>query len=419
MRGGAKLFGTVRAARREIARNLSRRIVFMLRTKTLLSLALLLTLCLTDAASAQDAPARRAQTEGAYAFAFGGGNHLGVSVESVTRENMSGYNLRGEPRGVVVRDVLANGPAAKAGLQKNDVILRFDGEQVSSAQKLQRLINESAPEHTARLSISRGGAEQELSVTLGKRESFAPQAFGNFKMPDVQAFGLNSEEFKRNAEKWQRDSEEWKKRAKELDLNSKEMRKNLEKFRADGFGSNYALVYGGGGRRIGITTQELNGQLADYFGVADRGGLLVTSVVDNSPADKAGLKAGDVVTEVDGTQLRNAGELSRALNRRDEGEVKLTIRRDRKTRTIKVTPDRTQNNPKFYTPGGIGATTSIKPMASIAPRVITTLPGRVIPAMPARPAMPSLAPRPLIAPRIYATPPVAPVAPTRSGTWIL
>lgn len=396
----------------------------MFRTKTLSSLALsLLTLCAVNAFAQEDAPpARRAQTGGAYSFAFAGGNHLGVSVESVTRENMGSYNLRGEPRGVVVREVQADSPAAKAGLQKNDVILRFDGEQISSAQKLQRLINESAPEHTARLSISRNGAEQELSATLGKRETFNSQSFGNFRFPDGQAFGFNADEFKRNAEEWQRNSEEWKKRAKELEQNSQEMRKNLqEKFGAEGFGQNFALVYGAGSRRIGITTQELSGQLADYFGVAGSGGLLITSVTANSPAAKAGLKAGDVVTEVDGTRLKNAGELSRALNRRDEGEVTLTITRERKTRNIKVTPDRSQNNPTLFTPRAFGGTTAIAPMAAIAPRV-SLLPLRpmpaprpAMPATPARPAMPSLAPRTPAAPRIYVTP----ATPARRGVWVL
>ncbi|HYO99531.1 MAG TPA: PDZ domain-containing protein, partial [Pyrinomonadaceae bacterium] len=327
--------------------------------------------------------------------------------------------LRGEPRGVAVREVAEGSPAAKAGLQKNDVILRFDGEQVTSAQKLQRLINESAPEHTARLTISRGGAEQELSVTLGRREHFTPRSFGNFNFPDVQTFNFNNEEFKRRAEELHRNSEEWKKRAKELQLDSQKMRKDLaEKFRAKGFGENFTLVQGGSGRRIGITTQTLTDQLADYFGVGSGGGgLLVTSVVENSPAAKAGLKAGDVVTEVDGERLRTAGELSRALNRKDEGEVKLTVMRDRKTRTVKVTPDRTENSPTFFTPGGFGATA---PMALIAPRV-SVVPR---PAMPAVPRItPLVAPRAPAAPRIYATPRVVPVAPpaapTRPGVWVL
>jgi len=372
-----------------------------------MSLSLALLLVSAAGAHAQEAPeGRGGRAEGAQVFVFGGGNQLGVAVDSVTRENMNSFNLRGEPRGVVVREVLPDSPAAKAGLQKNDVILRFDGEQVSSGQKLQRLINESAPEHTARLSISRGGAEQELSVTLGKREGFAPGAFGNFRFPEGQAFGFNADEWKRSAEDLKRNSEEWKRRAKEWKQNSDEMRKGLEKFRAEGFGNNFTLVYGAGNRRIGITTQNLTDQLANYFGVSGRDGLLVTSVAENSPASKAGLRAGDVVTEVDGARLKNAGELSRALNRKDEGDVSLTIVRDKKTRTIKVTPDRTQNNPTFFMPDGVGA---VAPMALIAPRVQLAAPRVTIAPRPAMPAMPRIAPRP----------PAAPVAPARSGTWVL
>ena len=392
--------------------------------KMVLSLALML-VASASGARAQEAQGRGGsdQPSGARVFVYGGGNQLGVSVESVTRENMESFNLRGEPRGVGVRDVLADGPAAKAGLQKNDVILRFDGEQVSSAQKLQRLINESAPEHTARLSISRGGAEQELSVTLGKREEFAPGAFGNFNLPDIQTFNFDTDELKRRAEELTRNSDEWKKRAKEWEQNSKELRLNgLERFSAKGFGDNFTLVHGAGGRRIGITTQTLTDQLANYFGVSGRDGLLVTSVVENSPASKGGLRAGDVVTEVDGTRLKNASELSRALNRKDEGDVSLTIVRDKKTRTIKVTPDRTQNNPTFFTPRGVGAAA---PMILTAPRV-QIAPRPSIPALPAMPRIrplvaprPTPAPRPATAPRIYAVPPVAPVVPVPSGTWIL
>jgi serine protease Do len=384
--------------------------------KTVLSLALLF--LASAAAHAQESPeGRGGNSSGARVFAFGGGNHLGVSVESVTRENMNSFNLRGEARGVGVRDVLADSPAAKAGLQKNDVILRFDGEQVSSAQKLQRLINESAPGHTARLSISRAGAEQELSVTLGRREGLAPGAFGNFRLREGQAFDFNPDELKRRAEELTRNSDEWKKRAKEWEMNAEEMRRNgLEKFRAEGFGDNFRLVHGAGGRRIGITTQTLTDQLANYFGVSGRDGLLVTSVAENSPAARGGLRAGDVVTEVDGTRLKNASELARALNRRDEGDVSLTVVRDRKTRTVKVTPDRTQHNPTLFTPRGVGA---VAPMTLVAPRVHLA-PRPSLPPIHALPRIrPFAAPRPSAAPRIHTVPPVAPVAPAQPGTWMM
>ncbi|HEV2800223.1 MAG TPA: PDZ domain-containing protein [Pyrinomonadaceae bacterium] len=387
--------------------------------RMILSLAcLLLVLVAQSAARAQAEAQGRGSgrsADGARVFVFGGGNHLGVSVESVTRENMSGYNLTGDPRGVAVREVSPDSPAAKAGLQKNDVILRFDGEQVSSVQKLQRLINESAPEHTARLSISRGGAEQEVSVKLTKREGYAPGAFGEFRFPEGQTFNFDAEGLKRRAEELARNSEEWKNRAKEWKENSEEWRKNMEKFRAEGFGNNFTLVYGGTGRRIGITTQTLTGQLADYFGVSGRDGLLVTSVTENSPASKAGIRAGDVITEVDGTRLKNAGELARALNRKDEGEVSLTIVRDRKTRTVKVRPDRTQNNPTFFTPGA-AAVAGIAPVALIAPHV------RIAP--PAAP-VPLVAPSINVTPRVNVMPlrapaaPRAPVAPISRGVWVL
>jgi len=370
----------------------------MFAKKTVLFCAL--SLCLSTNMIAQDAPASPPSVEErrsvASAFSFGGGHRLGVHVEDVTRENMSRFNLQGEPRGVAVTNVLENSPAAKAGLQKNDVILRFDGENVTSAQKLRRLISESAPEHAARLVVNRNSAEQEISVTLGKRNDFRPHGLGNFTFPDVQEFRFNADELKRNAE-------EWKKQAREWERNSGERRRELEKFRADGVGNNFAFVFGQS-RRLGITTQPLTGQLADYFGIGERSGaVLVTSVVENSLAAKAGLKAGDCIIEVDGTPLKSAGELSRAVNRKETGEVTLTLMRDKKRRTVKVTPDRTQN-PTLFTPGGGEL---IAPMALSAPRPNSVpRPLLLLPALP----RPNAAPRLPLAPRVNTL---------RPGTWIL
>ena len=70
--------------------------------------------------------------------------------------------------------------------------------------------------------------------------------------------------------------------------------------------------------------------------------MLVTSVTDNGPAAKAGLKAGDVITAVDGEKIESAGDLSRAINRQKDGEVTLTMVRDKNQRTIRVTPDKTE-----------------------------------------------------------------------------
>jgi membrane-associated protease RseP (regulator of RpoE activity) len=91
-------------------------------------------------------------------------------------------------------------------------------------------------------------------------------------------------------------------------------------------------------RRIGISTTQLTKQLADYFGVADGQGVLVTSVADDSPAAKAGLKAGDVITGIDGEKLDSAGDLARGINKKKDGDVTLTVIRNKNQRTINVTP---------------------------------------------------------------------------------
>ena len=94
----------------------------------------------------------------------------------------------------------------------------------------------------------------------------------------------------------------------------------------------------GNNRRIGVSTTTLTKQLAEFFGVADGKGVLVTSVGTDSPASKAGIRAGDVITAVDGEKIDNAGDLSRALGKKNEGDVTLTIVRDKNQRSITVTP---------------------------------------------------------------------------------
>lgn len=296
---------------------------------------------------------------------FDGGNFLGVHVEEVTRENAGRYQIAGEPRGVGVREVVKGSPAERAGLRAGDVILRFDGEAVTSVRKLSRLIEESAPEHAARLTILRAGAEQEVSVTLASERQFVPTiengvlsgALGGIDLADAQRFG---EEWIKNSEKWRRQSEE--------------MTKKFEDLQREHPGV-FAL---GGGRRIGVTTAALGRQLADYFGVTH--GILVSSVETNSPAERAGLKAGDVITEADGQTVNDAGDLIRALAGKDGGkddsEVTLTITRDGKQRTVRVKPERGGPQGLYINPGDfriLAPVASVGPQRLVvAPRVLTT-----------------------------------------------
>src|SRR5882724_566258 len=95
-----------------------------------------------------------------FSIFLGGGTFLGVGTEDISKENMGRYGMR-EVRGVGVTQVMKDSPAEKAGLKKDDVILRFEGESVTSARRLSRLVNESSPGHTVRITIGRGGGEEE------------------------------------------------------------------------------------------------------------------------------------------------------------------------------------------------------------------------------------------------------------------
>jgi len=244
----------------------------------------------------------------AFSFSTDGGGYLGVSPENIGKENMSEYGLSA-PRGVGISSVSQNSPAERAGLKKGDVILQFDSEPMTSSRKLLRLIGEASPEQAVRLTISRNNAEHQVSVTLGKRTDISR----TFRAATPDLNGL----FRMNPPNAPNAPREWG---------------NMPEA--------YSGLMLGNNRRVGVTTTALTKQLADFFGVSGGHGLLVTSTSENSPAAKAGLRAGDVITEVNGEKVEESGDFIRALNRKEEGEVTLTIIRDKSQRTIKVTPER-------------------------------------------------------------------------------
>lgn len=257
-----------------------------------------------------------------FSIQLDGGNFLGVQTEDLTRENATRYQTS-EPRGVGVSEIVSDSPAARAGVRVGDVILRFDGEDVTSVRKLVRLINEAAPGQSARLTISRAGAQQEITVTLGARRDFGRAL---------------EETLRRQGEELGRRGELQRGQADELRRSLERIRPNIENLPNI---ENFTMMFGAS-RRIGITTTSLTEQLGSYFGVPGRRGLLVTSVSENSPAARAGLRAGDVLTAVDSNQISSAGDLVRALGSRNEGDVRLTVVRDRNSREIRVTPERAE-----------------------------------------------------------------------------
>ena len=144
----------------------------------------------------------------------------------------------------------------------------------------------------------------------------------------------------------------------------------------------WVFSMGGANRRIGVSTQSLSKQLADYFGVKE-GGVLITSVSDNSPAAKAGLKAGDVITAIDGEKVTSPGDITRVLVKKETGDVSLTVVRDKNTRTVTVTPEKNPDQDLFK-PGTLGTRRIMVPSVKVRsiPPMKIEIPQIDIPATP-------------------------------------
>ena len=245
-----------------------------------------------------------------FEFFMGGEGFLGVYAENISRENMGRYHVN-QVRGVGVTRIVKDSPAEKAGLRQDDVILRVDGENITSVRKLNRIVSELAPDQSVKITVSRNGSEQDITATIGKRSAnfFTKDLLG--KQPKVW--------------KWEgNEPREWKFEGPLLNK---------------GFPNNGDLTFMlDNSRRIGVSTMELTKQLADYFGITGGKGVLVTAVTEDGPAARAGVRAGDVITAVDGEAINSPGDVTRVINRKKEGDVTLTVVRNKTQQTIHVTP---------------------------------------------------------------------------------
>ncbi len=225
-----------------------------------------------------------------------GGGWLGVEIGEVTAEKAKDLKLTAQ-RGVVVMDVEPDGPAAKAGLKENDVITQYDGQVVEGTVQFRRLVRETPTGRTVALVISRNGATQNVSVELGERSAFFEKRMKG-KMRDFDnafAFSMPNQDFT-------------------LAMPPVDARMPS----------------------LGINAEDLSGQLGSYFGAPDGAGILIREVRAGTAADKAGLKAGDVIVKVDGKPIRALADLRAELRgKSDQKTVALGI--IRKSMEISVT----------------------------------------------------------------------------------
>jgi len=320
--------------------------------------ALVLGVALGDSAPAQSGRAKvTTVTRPGTEFSLvqtGNGGYLGVYLGDVSEERAKELKLP-EVRGAIVGQVLEGSPAAKAGLRADDVIVSYNNERVESAAQLHRLLIETPPGRSVTLGVRRDGALQNIQVTLGERSGPGLSLISPGTLSEIEALRSEAEKMRAQSEESRRKNDD--EAARNLLELSEKLRKQSEDLRADmerlqregkvfGFDNGRRLLSIPGPARyhLGVSVTPLSDQLAKFFNVKDTG-LLVTEVEAQSAADRAGLKAGDCITAVNGERVSSAAELSRLISRpgkddKEGDEVSLTVVRDRNVQTIKVKPER-------------------------------------------------------------------------------
>ncbi len=222
-----------------------------------------------------------------------GTSYLGIGVADVTAERTKALNLK-EERGAEVTNVAVDSPASKAGIKEGDVVLEYDGAAVQGIEQFTRLVRETPVGRQVKVAVWRNGAAQTLTATIEARKGTVIRSNGRQivvpalpSMPQIEIplFQMT----------WQNPV-------------------------------------------LGIEGESLRSQeqLADFFGVKE--GVLVKLVRKNSAAEKAGVKAGDVVVKVDDSAVATPQEITRAL--RALGSKKtftVTVVRNKKEMPLTVT----------------------------------------------------------------------------------
>ena len=263
------------------------------------------------AAFAQDtAPRAHSANNRVIAVHKAGSSYLGIGVAEVDGERAKALNLK-EVRGVEVKSVDHDSPAAKAGLKESDVVLEYNGQRIEGAEQFIRMVHETPVDRQVKLLVWRDGGAETLTATIGHRtDQFAfltgdggdndlaveiPAMPPMPPMPEMPAMP---------------------------EMPPMPDRPGIYLSTRTGL--------------LGIECEGLGSQLAAFFGVKE--GVLVRSVGKDSAAEKAGMRAGDVIVRVDGeavTQVHEISSLVRAA--RGKHTFPIVIVRDKKELTLTAT----------------------------------------------------------------------------------
>ncbi len=255
-----------------------------------------------------------------------GGSFLGVHIDDVDSKMAKDLNLK-EEYGAHVEKVIEDTAADKAGLKKDDVIVEWNDKRVESAAQLRRLVKETPVGRKVQLGLIREGEKQIVEVTIG--ESSGHHLEMKFLDPLTELkFDESMKDYLEQVPKtldkyiWHDEEGNIIIKGQKLDDLGKTFKKDIFIFKGRG--------------RMGVMLQSLTPQLAEYFGLKEEKGALITSVQEDSPAEKAGLKAGDVIISIDGEEIEGPHDIVEIVHEKEEGTLNVVVMRDKREKSFNV-----------------------------------------------------------------------------------
>jgi serine protease Do len=228
--------------------------------------------------------------------------YLGVDLRDIDADEASALKLK-DTHGAEVMAVDHDAPAAKAGLKAHDCLLEMNGQPIESSEQLGHMMHKMPPGRTVTFIVSRDGGAINITVQLADRALLQQQAWSqHFSVPDPSqpAAGTTGESF----------------------------------LGRPAGGSRFLGTLIPNSLYVGADVNPVRTQLADYFGVTRGTGLLVENVDGDSPAARAGLKAGDVIVKVNADSIVSRNDWLKAIHRYRGQVVEVTIVRNKQEQTI-------------------------------------------------------------------------------------
>lgn len=292
---------------------------------------------------------------------------LGVYMQELTPELREGMDYRGEG-GVILNGVVPDGPAARAGLRQGDVVVRVNSRTVDSPAELQGIVRAARAGKSVSVEVFRDGEHRVVPVWLDVRQGEVKYQIEPPVSPEApeapeppSAHGHSPLDGQRRVKVKVRvdapdapDAPSGSRHVKRIvirdgkvlegldDLKGLDGLEGLEGLKELDLSGDVMGVLGTAPRgRLGVRIESLNPKLGDYFGLKDGKGVLVLEVLKDTPAERAALEAGDVITGVDEEAVANGVDLVDAL-RGKEDRVTLRVVRHGTPRTIEAELERTE-----------------------------------------------------------------------------